>query len=78
MNGMLGSVDANQGDELLGWDTDQFPFDVYDTTLCMYEVLKAGGIPAASILTQDAASQRTPMRTCSWPSSGHGTVSRWG
>ncbi len=45
MNGMLGSVDANQGDELLGWDTDQFPFDVYDTTLCMYEVLKAGGIP---------------------------------
>jgi len=45
MNGMLGSVDANQGDELLGWDTDQFPFDVYDTTLCMYEVVKAGGIP---------------------------------
>ncbi len=44
MNGMLGSVDANQGDELLGWDTDQFPFNVYDTTLCMYEVLKAGGL----------------------------------
>jgi xylose isomerase len=44
MNGMLGSIDANQGDLLLGWDTDQFPSNVYDTTLCMYEVLKAGGI----------------------------------
>uniref|UniRef100_S0DGI8 xylose isomerase n=1 Tax=termite gut metagenome TaxID=433724 RepID=S0DGI8_9ZZZZ len=44
MNGMLGSVDANQGDLLLGWDTDEFPFNVYDTTLCMYEVLKAGGL----------------------------------
>ena len=29
---------------LLGWDTDEFPFNVYDTTLAMYEVLKAGGI----------------------------------
>ncbi len=45
MNGMLGSIDANQGDDLLGWDTDQFPSNVYETTLCMYEVLKAGGIP---------------------------------
>ncbi len=44
MNGMLGSIDANQGDNLLGWDTDQFPVDVYDSTLCMYEVLKAGGL----------------------------------
>ena len=45
INGMLGSVDANQGDMLLGWDTDEFPFNVYDTTLCMYEILKAGGLP---------------------------------
>ena len=45
INGMLGSIDANQGDDLLGWDTDQFPSNVYETTLCMYEVLKAGGIP---------------------------------
>jgi len=44
MNNMLGSIDANQGDMLLGWDTDQFPADVYDATLCMYEVLKAGGL----------------------------------
>lgn len=44
INGMLGSIDANQGDYLLGWDTDQFPSNVYEATLCMYEVLKAGGI----------------------------------
>ncbi len=44
INGMLGSVDANQGDMLLGWDTDQFPSDVPDATLCMYEILKAGGL----------------------------------
>jgi xylose isomerase len=42
-NGLFGSIDANQGDTLLGWDTDQFPTNTYDTTLCMYEVLKAGG-----------------------------------
>ena len=44
MNGMLGSIDANQGDLLLGWDTDQFPSNVYEATMCMYEVLKAGGM----------------------------------
>jgi xylose isomerase len=42
-NGIFGSIDANQGDMLLGWDTDQFPTNVYDTTLCMYEVIKEGG-----------------------------------
>jgi xylose isomerase len=44
INGMLGSLDANQGDLLLGWDTDEFPTDLYSTTLTMYEVLKAGGL----------------------------------
>ncbi|NLJ41391.1 MAG: xylose isomerase [Clostridiales bacterium] len=43
INGLLGSVDANQGDMLLGWDTDQFPTNLYDTTLAMYEILKMGG-----------------------------------
>lgn len=43
VNGAFGSIDANQGDMLLGWDTDQFPTNVYDTTLCMLEVLRAGG-----------------------------------
>lgn len=42
-NGFFGSIDANQGDTLLGWDTDQFPTNIYDTALCMYEVIKAGG-----------------------------------
>ena len=44
INGMLGSIDANQGDPLLGWDTDEFPCNVYDATLAMYEVLKSGGL----------------------------------
>ena len=44
MNDALGSIDANQGDKLIGWDTDEFPTDVYATTLAMYEVLENGGI----------------------------------
>ncbi len=44
VNDMMGSVDANQGDMLLGWDTDQFPTNVYDTTMAMYEIVKAGGL----------------------------------
>lgn len=44
INGILGSVDANQGDTLLGWDTDQFPTDLYVSTLMMYEILKNGGL----------------------------------
>lgn len=43
VNGAFGSIDANQGDTLLGWDTDQFPTNVYEAAMCMYEVLKAGG-----------------------------------
>jgi xylose isomerase len=43
INGVFGSIDANQGDMLLGWDTDQFPTNIYETTMCMLEVLKAGG-----------------------------------
>lgn len=44
VNGVLGSIDANQGDMLLGWDTDQFPTNIYDAVLGMYEVLKNNGI----------------------------------
>lgn len=40
----LGSIDANQGDSLLGWDTDEFPTNLYDTTLVMIEILKNGGL----------------------------------
>ncbi len=42
--GMLGSIDANRGDLLLGWDTDQFPTDIYLTTRVMLVVLRNGGI----------------------------------
>lgn len=44
VNNALGSIDANQGDKLVGWDTDEFPTDVYMTTLAMYEVLENGGL----------------------------------
>lgn len=43
INGVFGSIDANQGDYLLGWDTDQFPSNAYEAALCMLEVLRAGG-----------------------------------
>lgn len=42
--GILGSLDMNRGDALLGWDTDQFPNDLLSTTMSMYHVIKAGGI----------------------------------
>ncbi|MBI3191082.1 MAG: xylose isomerase, partial [Pedosphaera parvula] len=41
--GALGSIDANFGDLLLGWDTDQFPTDIYLTTQVMLTILKMGG-----------------------------------
>jgi xylose isomerase len=41
---MLGSIDANTGDMLLGWDTDQFNTDVRELTLAMVSILKAGGV----------------------------------
>jgi len=56
MNGMLGSVDANQGDDLLGWDTDQYPSNVYETTLAMHEILKSGGLKGG--LNFDAKNRR--------------------
>jgi xylose isomerase len=48
-NGLLGSVDANRGDLLLGWDTDQFPTDLYDTTLAMHTILKGGGFTTGGL-----------------------------
>lgn len=46
---MLGSIDANTGDLLLGWDTDQFPTDIYLTTQCMLVILKQGGLKPGGI-----------------------------
>ncbi|MCR8925327.1 xylose isomerase [Priestia megaterium] len=49
VQGLLGSVDANQGDPLLGWDTDEFPTDLYSTTLAMYEILQNGGLGSGGL-----------------------------
>ena len=47
--GALGSIDANQGDELLGWDTDQFPSDLYGTTKVMLKLLEMGGFTTGGL-----------------------------
>lgn len=48
-NDMLGSVDANQGDPMLGWDTDQFPTNIYETTMTMYEIIRGGGFKTGGL-----------------------------
>jgi xylose isomerase len=45
----VGSIDANTGDMLLGWDTDQFPTDVYLTTQVMLTILKMGGFTTGGV-----------------------------
>lgn len=47
--GALGSIDANTGDELLGWDTDQFPTSIYLTTHTMLALLKYGGLSTGGV-----------------------------
>ena len=47
--GALGSIDANTGDELLGWDTDQFPTSIYLTTYTMLSILKYGGFKTGGV-----------------------------
>jgi xylose isomerase len=49
IQGYLGSIDANTGDLLLGWDTDQFPTDIYLTTQCMLVILKQGGLSPGGV-----------------------------
>lgn len=55
--GLLGSIDANRGDPLLGWDTDQFPMDVQDLTEALLVVLEAGGLGRGG-LNFDAKTRR--------------------
>ncbi len=62
INGALGSIDANQGDMLLGWDTDQFPTNIYDATMAMYEVILAGGLNPGG-LNFDAKVRRGSFET---------------
>lgn len=47
--GMLGSIDANRGDAFNGWDTDQFPIDIYELTEAMLVILEAGGFQGGGI-----------------------------
>lgn len=49
MQGALGSIDANTGDTLLGWDTDQFPTDIYLTTQIMLTLLRYGGLAPGGV-----------------------------
>ena len=48
-SGALGSIDANTGDVMLGWDTDQFPTDIYLTTQCMLSILNNGGLTTGGV-----------------------------
>jgi xylose isomerase len=48
-SGVLGSIDANRGDYQNGWDTDQFPIDVYELTQAMMVILMAGGLGKGGI-----------------------------
>jgi xylose isomerase len=57
--GFLGSLDANQGDKLVGWDMDEFPTDLYETSTVMWEVLAAGSIGPHGGLNFDAKPRRT-------------------
>lgn len=54
----LGSIDANHAEKMLGWDTDEFPTNIYDTTLAMYEILENDGIAPGGI-NFDAKVRRT-------------------
>lgn len=55
--GLLGSVDANRGDPQNGWDTDQFPTDLYDAAGAMLQILEAGGLGSGG-LNFDAKTRR--------------------
>jgi xylose isomerase len=47
--GMLGSIDANRGDAFNGWDTDQFPIDLYELTEAMLVILESGGLQGGGV-----------------------------
>ena len=57
--GVLGSLDANQGDKLIGWDMDEFPTDLYETSTVMWEVLAEGQIGPPGGLNFDPKPRRT-------------------
>ena len=56
--GLLGSIDANRGDYQNGWDTDQFPINIYETVEAMLVILQAGGFTKGGI-NFDAKTRRS-------------------
>jgi len=56
--GMLGSIDANRGDYQNGWDTDEFPVNLYELTEAMLVILEAGGLVTGGI-NFDAKTRRS-------------------
>jgi xylose isomerase len=57
--GLLGSLDANQGDKLIGWDIDEFPSDLYQTTAAMCEIVEEGAIGPRGGLNFDSKPRRS-------------------
>lgn len=57
--GLLGSLDANQGDKLIGWDIDEYPSNLYETTAAMTEVVENGSIGPRGGLNFDAKPRRS-------------------
>ena len=47
--GIFGSIDMNRGDEMLGWDTDQFPNSLPGVALALYEIVKGGGFTTGGL-----------------------------
>ena len=74
--GALGSIDANTGDELLGWDTDQFPTNIYLTTQIMLVVLRMGGFTTggAELRRQGAPRKFRAGRPLPRPHRRHGRL----
>ncbi len=48
--GLLGSIDANKGDYQNGWDTDEFPTNIYEITEAMMVILQAGGFQEEELI----------------------------
>jgi xylose isomerase len=60
-HGLLGSIDANRGNPQNGWDTDQFPLDLYDTVGAMLVVLRQGGLVGGLNFDAKARRESTDM-----------------
>ncbi len=61
--GIFGSIDANQGDDRLGWDTDQFPRSVEMMSLVVYEILKGGGFDTGGFMFDTKLRRQSLDRT---------------